>query len=231
MAGTVITPPPPTVAMIEPKTIILQSRPVQKTVTDYKSKSSTILGCIQIVAGVLILLLCVAIHWYDTTYMTFIMIGHAFSGLIFFCLSGGFAIGAAKRRTVCLFEGYGDDLVDWLSTTPAPFIDDRMPVFKNSFRYSIVPIVLHAGIMMLSLLEFIITIWGSSLACRAMCCTKTNIMTYGHVEAGQVNTVTMGHHPMAPVSAAVPMMQANALPEKEAFKEDNSQMVAPPPYE
>ena len=52
MAGTVITPPPPTVAMIEPKTIILQSRPVQKTVTDYKSKSSTILGCIQIVAGI-----------------------------------------------------------------------------------------------------------------------------------------------------------------------------------
>ncbi|XP_062393942.1 membrane-spanning 4-domains subfamily A member 4A-like [Sardina pilchardus] len=159
----------------------------------------TAMGTVQIMIGVVVFLFGIVTAFYADVLSTFS--GIKFWGAIIYITAGALTVSARKQLSPCLVKGsLGMNIVSTITAGISMIMHSiDLVLFSISFHYCYSPYdygqygsctILNSyvsrsmgisGVMIvLSVLEFIVSIYVSAFACKATCSTIVMYVAYGH---------------------------------------------------
>jgi len=202
------------------------SRPYE----NYRAGQSLGLGITQVVIGVLCIIfniVGIVLSVKHEAYNEFeFYVGYGMWPAVFFIIAGGFGIGARSKNPcpviafmvmsimaaimvvfVIGFAAGGIANVSETTNNPSDYTYYAGAYFKYSQQDNAegTKLAMHALMLILALVEFVVAIWSSAICCHAACCCRDNrgavhaapVVHYGGMQAGQQQVIihTQGQQP------------------------------------
>ncbi|XP_062394401.1 membrane-spanning 4-domains subfamily A member 4D-like isoform X2 [Sardina pilchardus] len=186
----------------------------------------TAMGTVQIMIGVVVFLFGIVTAFFVTTISNYFRI--MFWGSIIYITAGSLTVGASKKLNPCLVKAsLGMNIFSTITAGLAIIvhsIDFVIPVYPrvgscdDDHAYSCLMGKIYVsrvlgirGVMLvLSVLEFIVSICVSAFACKATCCTSTEVMYISNQVPPSVSTSHLSAPPLN--TSEAPRFQSSVVP-------------------